>query len=194
MQEVRDYYFKRAKEEHYLARSVYKLMEIDRKFRLLQGGMRTLDIGCAPGSWSQFILQRIGKGQLVGMDLEDKVSIQDKRFTYVKADLLDPSVRTVLGPPQFDLMVSDAAPKTTGNGFSDAQASLRLVRGVFTLAEELLKTGGSVVAKVFQGEDVKGFVDGIRGKYTKVSLFKPKSSRKESRELFIIAQGRRKIG
>jgi 23S rRNA (uridine2552-2'-O)-methyltransferase len=193
MREIRDHYFKRAKEEHYLARSVYKLMEIDRKYRLLSRGARVLDIGCAPGSWSQYVLQQIGKGEVTGIDLVDGVAIRDERFTYVRADLLSSEAEAALKLFRFDLVVSDAAPKTTGNGFSDAQDSLRLVERVFILAGVLLKTGGSVVAKAFQGEDLKGFVDALRKDYARVSLFKPKSSRKESREVYIIAQERRKL-
>jgi 23S rRNA (uridine2552-2'-O)-methyltransferase len=193
MREIRDHYFKRAKEEHYLARSVYKLMEIDRKYGLLDRGVRVLDIGCAPGSWSQYILQRIGKGEVTGIDLVDRVAIRNERFTYMRADILSSEAEAALKPFRFDLVVSDAAPKTTGNGFSDAQVSLRLVERVFSLAGVLLKTGGSVAAKVFQGEDVKGFVDGLREEYARVSLFKPKGSRKESRELYIIAQKRREF-
>jgi 23S rRNA (uridine2552-2'-O)-methyltransferase len=194
MKKIRDHYFKKAKEEKYLARSVYKLIEIDRKYRLLKRGCRVLDIGCAPGSWSQYILQRIGNGYVVGVDLAERVKVQDRRFSYVVADILDSDTEKVLNQGAgFDIITSDAAPKTTGNGFTDAQASLRIVERVFGIAGQSLKMGGTVIAKVLQGEDLKNLVDGLRYNYSAVSLFKPRSSRSESRELFIIAQGRREL-
>jgi 23S rRNA (uridine2552-2'-O)-methyltransferase len=193
MKQIRDHYFKKAKREHYLARSVYKLAEIDHKYRIFSKGLRVLDIGCAPGSWSQYILQHIGEGSVVGMDLADGVAIGDSRFSYIQADLLEENIERTLSVQRYDVIVSDAAPKTTGNGFTDAQASLRLVERVFSLAESVLNNGGTAVAKVFQGEDLKGFVEGLKKRYRRVSLFKPKSSRAESRELFIIAQERGKL-
>ena len=198
MREVRDHYYKKAKAEQYRARSVYKLMEIDRKFHLLRKGFSVLDIGCSPGSWSQYVLEHVENGHVTGIDLAHSVDIRDSRFTFIQADILDKNVlshigceagdRGATGP--FDLIVSDAAPKTTGNKFTDSQNSLRLVRAVFEIAKSLLRDGGSVVSKVFQGEDVKHFVDSIRKDFGRVDLFKPKSSRAESRELYIIARNR----
>lgn len=198
MREVRDHYYKKAKAEQYRARSVYKLMEIDRKFHLLRKGFSVLDIGCSPGSWSQYVLEHVENGHVTGIDIAHSVDIRDSRFTFIQADILDKNVlshigceagdRGATGP--FDLIVSDAAPKTTGNKFTDSQNSLRLVRAVFEIAKSLLRDGGSVVSKVFQGEDVKRFVDSIRKDFGRVDLFKPKSSRAESRELYIIARNR----
>jgi 23S rRNA (uridine2552-2'-O)-methyltransferase len=198
MREVRDHYYKQAKAEQYRARSVYKLMEIDRKFHLFKGGFSVLDIGCAPGSWSQYALEHVGNGHITGIDLAHSVEIRDSRFTFIQADILDKNVLSHFGceggdrgmPPPFDLILSDAAPKTTGNKFTDGQNSLRLVRAVFEISRALLRDGGCVVSKVFQGEDVKDFVDSIRKDFGRVDLFKPKSSRSESRELYIIARNR----
>ncbi len=196
MRKVRDHYSKRAQAEQYRARSVYKLIEIDLKFHLIRRGMRVLDIGCAPGSWSQHVLKQVGDGHITGIDLAPSVNIGDSRFTYMQVDILDPDTVLNVGygggnetdPSSYDLILSDAAPKTTGNKFSDSQNSLRLVRAVYEISRALLKGGGSVVAKVFQGEDLKAFVDSIRKDFGKVDLFKPKSSRAESRELYIIAR------
>jgi 23S rRNA (uridine2552-2'-O)-methyltransferase len=198
MREIRDYYYKKAKAEQYRARSVYKLMEIDRKFHLLRKGFSVLDIGCAPGSWSQYALEHVKNGHITGIDLAHSVDIRDSRFTFIQADILDKNVLAHIGCKtedrgtfcSFDLIVSDAAPKTTGNKFTDSQNSLQLVRAVFEIAKSLLRDGGSVVSKVFQGEDVKGFIDSIRQDFGRVDLFKPKSSRVESRELYIIARNR----
>jgi 23S rRNA (uridine2552-2'-O)-methyltransferase len=194
MRKVQDWYFKKAKEENYLARSVYKLEEIDKRHSLLKKGIAVLDVGCAPGSWSQYILKRIGGGSVTGVDLREGVGVSDARFRFLRGDIfaLEPRQLLRAGPSaRFDLVTSDAAPDTSGNRFVDAERSLSIARRVFELARDLLKPGGAVVAKVFQGEDLKGFVEGLRREYGKVSLCKPRSSRKESRELFIVARERR---
>jgi 23S rRNA (uridine2552-2'-O)-methyltransferase len=198
MREVRDYYYKKAKAELYRARSVYKLIEIDRRFHLIRKGFSVLDIGCAPGSWSQYALKHVKNGYITGIDLAHSVDIRDSRFTYIQADILDKNVLSHIGCKAgdgnkscfFDLILSDAAPKTTGNKFSDSQNSLQLVQAVFEISQALLHNGGSVASKVFQGEDLKDFVDSIRKYFGRVDLFKPKSSRAESRELYIIARNR----
>jgi 23S rRNA (uridine2552-2'-O)-methyltransferase len=198
MRRAADHFAKKARHENYRARSVYKLKEIDRKFRLLHRGFAVLDIGCAPGSWSQYVLERVGHGRVTGVDLLPSVAIADRRFRYLQADILTDDIARNLagrekgGPTSvlFDLILSDAAPRTTGDKFSDSQHSLRLVRAVFEISEAALKSGGCVAAKVFQGEDVKDFIDIIRRSYEKVVLFKPKSSRAESKELYIIARNR----
>jgi 23S rRNA (uridine2552-2'-O)-methyltransferase len=193
MKKIHDFYFQQARAEKYPARSVYKLMEIDRKHRLIKKELRVLDIGCAPGSWSLYILSRIKNGSVIGVDLKDQTRIHDPRFTFIKADIHDVHPDTLAAitksrsPVYFDLITSDAAPNTTGNKFMDAQSSLRLVERVFQVADALLKEGGSVVAKILQGEDTPAFVDGLKNIYARVILFKPKSSRSESRELFILA-------
>ena len=192
LKKVQDFYFKKAKKEHFAARSVYKLQEIDRKYRLVKPGMHILDIGCTPGSWSQYLLKKIGGGRVVGVDIREDVRVSDPRFTFFRADLmqmdggfLDEHANA------FDLIVSDAAPSTSGNKFIDSQASLAMVQSVFRNAETLLKPDGSVVAKIFQGEDVHSFVQDLKNRFGKIHLFKPTSSRKESKELFIIALRRR---
>lgn len=198
MREVRDHYYRRAKAEHYRARSVYKLMEIDKKFRLIRKGCTVLDLGCAPGSWSQYILERIGNGAVIGVDMEGSVELGDGRFTFVQVDILDEKAPSHIAhsagvhgsTTAFNLIVSDAAPRTTGSKFMDAQSSLRLAQAVFKIGDQMLQRGGSVVAKVFQGEDVREFVESLRGDFGYVDLFKPKSSRSESRELYIIARNR----
>jgi 23S rRNA (uridine2552-2'-O)-methyltransferase len=189
MKKLHDHYFRRAKEEHYLARSVYKLDEINRRYRILRKGTSVLDVGCAPGSWSQYILKKIGPGKVVGIDIKKRVSVSDPRFTYLEKNLFD------LGSEfyqkytkSFDVITSDAAPKTTGQKFVDHQNSLSIMRRVFEISHYVLKGGGTVVAKVFQGEDLKEFVESMKGRFDRIDLCKPKSSRKESSELFIVAQ------
>ena len=192
MIEVKDHYYKKAKHERYLARSVYKLKEIDGRYRLTRRGMKVLDIGCAPGSWSQYLLERIGRGRVFGVDIADTPKIKDERFSYIKGDILsidNDDLRSAAGI--VDLVVRDACPNTTGNKFMDAQRSIEIVRRVFDISDAVLKAGGSVVAKVLTGEDVAKFVREIKKKYQSVRMCKPNASRKESRENFIVALSRR---
>ncbi len=193
MKKIHDFYFKKAKSENYPARSVYKLIEIDKKYRLIRKGLRVLDIGCTPGSWSLYMLSKIRNGSIIGVDLNNKIRISDPRFTFIKSDIqdMDPKAFTSISksrdPVIFDLITSDALPNTTGNKFMDSQISLRLVERVFQVADDLLKEGGSVVAKILQGEDTPAFVDELKNFYARVLPFKPKSSRSESKELYILA-------
>ena len=194
MRNIQDYYFKKAKKERYPARSVYKLEEIDTKYRIVRRGFHILDIGCAPGSWSKYLLKKIGYGKITGIDIVNSVKISDKRFTFLQNDILHPDkdfLRNNLHT--FDLIISDASPSTTGNPFVDSQSSLAIVKGVFRVAEKILKSHGTVIAKIFQGEDVIMFLKELKKDYEKINVFKPKSSRKESREVFIIAQDRREV-
>ena len=192
MRKIKDYYFKKAKQDKYPARSVYKLEEIDNKCRLIKKDIKILDIGCSPGSWSQFMLKKIGRGSILGIDINNSIRIEDTRFTFMPGNIFDiESARIQKYIQAFDLITSDAAPNTTGDSFIDSQKSLNIVKRVFQIARDTLKPGGSVVAKVFQGRDLKAFVDGLKEDFSRVTLFKPKSSRKESREIFLIAITRR---
>ena len=192
MRKIKDYYFKKAKQDKYPARSVYKLEEIDNKCRLIKKDIKILDIGCSPGSWSQFMLKKIGRGSILGIDINNSIRIEDTRFTFMPGNIFDiESSRIQKYIQAFDLITSDAAPNTTGDSFIDSQKSLNIVKRVFQIARDTLKPGGSVVAKVFQGRDLKVFVDGLKEDFSRVILFKPKSSRKESREIFLIAITRR---
>jgi 23S rRNA (uridine2552-2'-O)-methyltransferase len=165
---------------------VYKLIELDRKYRLIRPYMRVLDVGCAPGSWSQYLLEKLPRGKVTGIDIRQP-DIRNERFTFIQSDIrsIDPEF---LG--HFDLVVSDAAPSTTGDKFADSQGSLSLVEAVFGLAESCLKEGGSVVAKLFQGEDSGEFTRSLRNRFREVHTSKPKSSRKESREIYLLARGK----
>ncbi|MBA7638958.1 Ribosomal RNA large subunit methyltransferase E [subsurface metagenome] len=188
MKKIQNHYFKKAKKEKYSARSVYKLEEINNKYQLIKNGFQVLDIGCAPGSWSQYLLKKIGNGKIVGIDIKKNVQISDKRFTFIHGNIFHIDEKFLNSNRNtFNLITSDAAPNTTGNKFVDSQNSLAIVKKVFRIAQSVLKINGSIIAKVFQGEDLKAFIDGVRIDFLKIVLFKPKSSRKESNELFIIA-------
>ena len=126
MKKIFDHYSKKAKEENYAARSVYKLIEIDQKYNIIKRGMKILDIGCSPGSWSQYILKRIGKGKLFGIDISNKItsriSSKDKRFTFIKSDIFYLNIDLLKEKTgELDLILSDISPNTTGDKFLDSR-------------------------------------------------------------------------
>lgn len=187
-----DFWALKAKREGYPARSVYKLMEIDKKFSLVKKGARVLDIGAAPGSWSLWILRRLeGSGFLAAVDLQDLgASVDYPNFMFCRGDLYDDKLRERLlsyGP--FGIVLSDAAPATTGNRFVDQSASEAIVEAVIDYAEAGLGPGGSIVAKIFQGGAEQSLLKRLRGRFTQAKTFKPEACRSESFETYLVATG-----
>jgi len=183
-----DHYTRRAKKENYAARSVYKLEEIQKKHRLIKKGGHVLDLGCAPGSWLQFAAEQTGaKGKVVGIDLQ-QVTIQLPDHVQVVTGDIDEVFRDqaqVLGSG-FSVVLSDMAPATTGNKHADSVRSFVLCEIALEVATKVLRPGGHFVVKIFQGEDFKAFCDNVRKQFNKMHIFKPQSSRKGSKEIFII--------
>ncbi len=191
MKKVRDYYFKKAKQEKYPARSVFKLEEAQQRFKLLKKGDKVLDLGCSPGSWSIYAAKQVGvTGKVVGVDLHTT-----KKYAFagaapmdlLKADIFSDEIFSQLAASRFNVVLSDMAPATTGHKFSDHLKSLELSRRALEIAVEVLLPEGNFYCKVFQGEDFAEFVDEARKFFRKVKVVKPKSSRVESREVFVLA-------
>lgn len=188
-----DHYAVRAKKEGYPARSVYKLEEIQAKFRVIHKGGRLLDVGAAPGSWTLYALKVLsGSGSIAAVDLVP-LTLRNlpKNATFLQGDITDGEIAgrvSSLGP--FDLVMSDAAPATSGNRTVDAGRSFRLVWDILNLASRVLIPGGSVVVKVFQGGDEHEIIDRLREEYESAKVFKPKASRKSSFETYCIGIGR----
>lgn len=195
MRKIKDFYFKKAKKEQYPARSVYKLQEAQDKYRILHKGDRVLDLGCHPGSWSLYAARIVGPGGLVvGVDLQAGCGRQQpggSPIHWLQMDINSPQFFSRLGEicDQFNSVLSDAAPRTTGNRLSDQQQSLSLARRVLEVAAKTLVAEGNLYCKVFEGEDFKAYLDEVRRYFRKVRVIKPKSSRPESREVFILGQG-----
>ena len=197
MKKIRDSYFHKAKREGYAARSAYKLEEIDRKRRLLRPGMRVLDLGCAPGSWLQYAAQQVGtEGRVTGVDLQEVTASLPSAVTVLQADVFD------LGPAQlggnvegegegFDVILSDMAPATSGIKQADAARSARLAERALELAQKCLRPGGALLVKIFQGAELQGVRERFRQEFEQVTLEKPRSSRSESVEVFLLGQGKR---
>lgn len=193
MRKVRDYYFKKAKKEKYPARSVFKLEEVQKKYRLFRRGDTVLDLGCHPGSWSLYASEKVGsKGLVVGVDLQE--TNREPRdggaaIHWLCGDITDPELadRVKRIRPVFKAVISDIAPKTTGSRWADHQQSMRLVRKTLDLAQIFLQPKGHYLCKIFQGEDMPEFVDALKQRFDFVKVIKPQSSRKESREVFVLA-------
>ena len=192
MRKVQDYYFKKAQKEKYPARSVYKLEEAQEKYRFLRTGDFVLDLGCQPGSWSMYAAKIVGHGGLVvGVDLQEgqKINIaKAAEIVWLCEDIMAESIVENIQKlrKKFRVVLSDIAPRTSGNKWVDQQQSLNLARRVIELAEKVLERGGNLYVKVFEGEDFKEFADSVRKSFKTVKIVKPKSSRRESREVFVL--------
>lgn len=199
MRKVSDYYSKKAKKDKYPARSIYKLEEVQQKYRILRRGDSVLDLGCFPGSWSLYASEVVGySGIVVGVDLQQAEKAprpEGAEIHWICEDITHPEMITTVRKirPAFKVLLSDLAPKTTGNRWADHQQSLNLVRTTLALAEILLHDKGHYLCKVFQGEDFPSFVEEVTSRFAMVKVIKPKSSRVESREVFVLGWEYKKL-
>ncbi len=188
-----DHFSRKAKKEGYPARSVYKLEEIQRKYRLIQKGCRVLDLGCAPGSWLLYSAKQTGsRGRIVGIDIKPiSVKIPDHVHFYSMDIMTLDEIFFKKIPNKFHVVLSDMAPATTGNKYVDATRSMNLCQQAFDIANKHLLDNGSFVCKILQGDDFKTFSDSVKKMFSTFKIFKPKSSRKASREIYLIGMGKR---
>lgn len=187
---LQDKYFKQAKAEGYLARSAYKLLDLQERFRLIRPGGRALDLGCAPGAWLQVAASIVGeKGVVVGLDLKPvEHNIGPNVFTIVgDVNTVDPA--TLLGESAlpFDVLLSDMAPSTSGHG--DDFLSARLCERVLDLAPALLKPRAHLAMKIFEGAAYTDVLRRAASMFREAKGYKPKSSREVSREMYIVGTG-----
>jgi 23S rRNA (uridine2552-2'-O)-methyltransferase len=186
----KDYFFHKAKKENYAARSVFKLEEIDERFHILKPGYKILDLGAAPGSWSQYASQKVGQqGRVLGIDIQP-IKLTLPNSVFITADMRQLNLDQVMTEngiaPPFDVVLSDMAPKTTGIRITDAQRSLELCELALATAERFLRPRGSFVAKLFHSEEFDKFRNDLRERFGRVEVLRPKSTRKESKEIFFI--------
>ncbi len=190
---VQDYYFKKAKEDNYLARSAYKLEEIDNKYKILSAGDRVLDLGYHPGSWTQYTSKVIGEeGIVVGCDIKpvNKQLVHQKNLKLFEKDVFDIKDLSELGVDgQFDVMISDMAPNTTGIKSVDQDRSLNLVEMVFHLLPQFVRPDGNLVIKVFDSHQAQVYLKQQRTLFKEYNFLKPKSTRSVSKEFFVIGKG-----
>ena len=183
-----DHYSRRAKKDRYPARSVYKLEEIQQKHSLIKKGDKVLDLGCSPGAWLLYTAKLTGdKGRVIGIDLKP-VKIQvAPNLEVITGDVFEIKAES-LGN-DFNVVLSDMAPATTGHKAVDAARSAGLCEAALAIAERVLLPGGSFVCKIFQGPDFNQFLDSVRTGFKSQKIFKPRSSRKASKEIYIIGLG-----
>lgn len=188
---LKDPFRVRAKEEGYPARSVYKLKEIQEKFKLIRPGQRIIDLGCHPGSWLRFCAQTVGpKGLVLGIDVKNPTIPLPPNSSFLKADLLDvPDGQIKEWAVEVDLVVSDLSPKTCGIKWLDHQHSLDLNHRALNIGCLILKKGGHTVLKFFEGEGTRDFMKKMQEHFEQVQIHKPKSSRRESSEIYLIGRG-----
>lgn len=190
---LHDRYFKQAKQDGYLARSAYKLLEIQEKFGLLRAGDRVLDVGCAPGSWLQVVSEIVGpNGLAVGVDLKPVRHPMPSNVRTLVADATDLDLELVLpeGGGGFDCVLSDMAPNTSGHG--DDLISARLCREVLGIAIRVLRPGGTLAMKILEGGETAEVLSETKALFRRSKGTKPKATRDVSREMFIVAAGFRR--
>ena len=186
-----DHYTQRAKREKYPARSVYKLDEIQRKFEPIKKNDNVLDLGCYPGSWLLYAADLTKHhGRVVGIDLKPVVIHLLPHVTTYTGDIrsLGDNFFAQVGL-DFNVVLSDLAPDTSGQKTVDAARSFELCRTALSIAQKVLLPGGSFVCKIFHGEDFREFAASVRDSFKSQKVFKPQSSRKASKEIFVIGLG-----
>ena len=191
----RDHYFKKAKQENFAARSVFKLEEIDKKYKLFKPGQTVLDLGASPGSWSQYASKCVGdNGRVLGVDLSP-VTVKMKNAVFIQADLRDLNLDEIFKQhgfePPFDLVLSDMAPKTTGIRLTDQARSMELCELALDVARRFLKKDGHFVCKLFHSDDFSKLRDEIKKSFHKCEAVKPDSTRKISKEIFLVGIGKK---
>ena len=187
-----DAFFKRAKQEGFAARSVFKLEEIDKRHGLFKKAARVLDLGCRPGSWLQYAAKVSGpEAQLVGVD-RTPLDFTMPNCRVLVGDIYDLATSDLVGSlGNFDVVLSDMAPDTSGIRHADQARSEALFERAMWIAEQTLVRGGHFVGKLFQGPDFQKLIKHAREQFSEVRTVKPESSRKESIEQFVVALGKK---
>lgn len=187
---LHDRFFKQAKAEGYVARSAYKLIEINDRRKILGPGQTVLDLGCAPGSWLQVVAPLIGnRGIAVGIDLQAVTHPFPENVRTIVADVfkVDPKTLLDVSGRSFDVVLSDMAPNTSGHG--DDLLSARLCRRVLEVLPPLLRRGGHCIMKVLEGSEYPSLLKEVQAMFREVKGLKPEATRDVSREIYITAKG-----
>ncbi len=190
-QQHQERYFQKAKQEGYRARSAYKLLQIQERFRVVRRGDVVVDLGAAPGSWSQVVVDLVGeRGKIIALDLQPIEPIPG--VVTIVGDMTDPVVQAQVieaAGGRANVVLSDAAPSTTGVKLRDHVLSIELASAAFEVARELLVPKGSMVLKVFEGEDLPDLIRAVKLAFHPVKVHTPAATRNESWESFIVARG-----
>ena len=185
----RDIYVRKSKLEGYRSRAIYKLKEIDDKFKIIRNGIKVVDLGSAPGSWSQYLSEKSKNSKILSIDLKDIQKIYN--VTHLIGDFLDEKNQTIISnffKDKLDLIVSDMAVNTTGNKNLDSISTGELSINAMEFSVRNLKKDGSFVSKIFMGSTFNEIVENCKKNFKEVKVYKPPSSRKDSKESFIICK------
>jgi len=188
----RDIYVRKSKVEGYRSRAVYKLQEINEKFKILKNGIKVVDLGAAPGSWSQFVSRKFKNSKIVSIDLKEMEKIENTHF--IKGDFTDENQKKKIlnyFSSKADAVISDMAVNTTGNKSVDSLVTGELSIEALNFSTNALKKQGSFVSKIFMGSSFNEIVEIAKTKFKQVNIFKPPASRKDSKENFIICKNLR---
>lgn len=191
----KEHYYKLAKKQNYRSRASYKLKQLDKKYGLLKPDYNVVDLGAAPGGWSQVVAEKIGEegeGQIISVDLEYIKPIDHEAYTGIKGDFTDPEIQQMvidLIDGKADIILSDASPKLTGIKDIDNFKSYDLAMAVLNITDNILKKDGNLIMKAFQGEAYQELLKKLKKKFRTLKTTKPNSSRKRSSEMYVIARG-----
>jgi 23S rRNA (uridine2552-2'-O)-methyltransferase len=186
-----DPFVQRARAEGYRSRAAWKLIEIDERERLLRAGAVVVDLGAAPGGWSQIAARRVGdRGRVIAVDVLDMPSLPGVCF--IRGSFLDPQVRAAVRAAaggRADVVLSDMMPNVSGVASADQARAAELVHAAIAFCEEILVPEGAFLVKVFQGSEFGGILAALRRSFRKVKTCKPAASRAQSREIYLLARG-----
>ncbi len=189
--QLNDPYVALSKQKGYRSRASFKILEIDEKFKIFKKGFKVLSLGSAPGGWSQVISKKVGSGNILAVDILDMLPLNGVKF--IQQDFLAPEaekrILDEMGGEKYDVVMSDMTANTTGNRDIDHLRTSALVEESFNFSLNILKTGGSFIAKVFQGGTEPTLFKEMKQKFASVKHFKPDLSRKESVEMYVVVQG-----
>lgn len=184
-----DHYSRRARQEGFPARSVYKLEEIDNKYKILKPGQTVLDLGCAPGSWTLYAAAQVGpQGRILAVDLNEPAAALPSQATFVRGDMLELDLSAFLPGEGCEVLLSDMAPKTMGRREVDQARSLELGQMAWSWAQRLLKPGGHFVCKLFQSPEAEELAREIGSRFKEFSRLKPQATRSQSVEIFVVGR------
>jgi 23S rRNA (uridine2552-2'-O)-methyltransferase len=185
----KDHFYQLAKKNDVISRAYYKLEEIDKKYQIIKNSSQVLDIGCCPGGWTQYILNKNKNQSVVGVDILPMEKEFGKNFTFYNLDLNEYDEISSLFISKeycFDVIISDIAPNTSGNQFLDQANSYNLSLLSYQFIKNFLKKGGSFLVKNFQGEDTEALFKEVKSQFKKASYVKPNASDKKSKEIYIL--------
>ncbi|MCA1927072.1 MAG: RlmE family RNA methyltransferase [Calditerrivibrio sp.] len=188
----KDSFYKKAKQEGYRSRAAYKLKELVDKYNLFSGVRSLLDVGAAPGGWSQVALELLSKDStVVGVDILNIQPIPNQNYHFIMGDIReDDTLKRILEiKSKFDAVISDIAPNTTGQKFVDHQNSMNLIKIVVDFTKKVLKKDGVLIFKLFDGEDREKLVSDLKLIFKDLKIFRPDATRKNSFEIYVICRG-----